>query len=389
MSMFSYVFLRIRNSWSSTLTTLLTYISILSVIASIQSSVQTRQHNLEAMQQAVRIEGELQDPTGNTSTGLNFDKYFAALFLDSTYFLYDMVEDVSVLASFPGFLPEEEKALQIKGISHPKADEGMYLNGSIRYETGYDDSVWLRDQMACAIPYDMLDKTHTGSNGLQYIQVTGSFFRSRYQDYVTIPFYLQVVGITMMRDTVYMPYTALKNACSLVGNITFNCSALSFTIRDNRDLERFRARATHYFNEQSLENTGSETLTLVLKDSQYLKFTRETEKNLAIMQLMQPILYLCALGAGVMLVVMQMRSRKKEMAVIRSLGAGRLRVMAQSILEYALICLPVTLFALIVWRELSPMTVFGVWLSFMAGALCTIVRFSAIPLVRQIRELEE
>ncbi|MBE5777383.1 MAG: FtsX-like permease family protein [Clostridiales bacterium] len=90
-----------------------------------------------------------------------------------------------------------------------------------------------------------------------------------------------------------------------------------------------------------------------------------------------------------MLVVMQMRSRKKEMAVIRSLGAGRLRVMAQSILEYALICLPVTLFALLIWRELSPLTVFGVWLAFMAGALCTIVRFSTIPLVKQIRELEE
>ena len=90
-----------------------------------------------------------------------------------------------------------------------------------------------------------------------------------------------------------------------------------------------------------------------------------------------------------MLVVMQMRSRKKEMAIIRSLGAGRFRVMAQTILEYAIICLPVTLFALIVWRELSPMTVFGVWLAFMAGALCTIVRFSMIPLVKQIRELEE
>ena len=61
----------------------------------------------------------------------------------------------------------------------------------------------------------------------------------------------------------------------------------------------------------------------------------------------------------------------------------------KTILEYAIICLPVTLFALLVWRELSPMTVIGVWLAFMAGAMCTIVRFSMIPLVKQIRELEE
>ena len=128
---------------------------------------------------------------------------------------------------------------------------------------------------------------------------------------------------------------------------------------------------------------------MVLKDAQYLKLIREAEKNLAVMQLMQPVLYLCALGAGVMLVVMQMRSRKKEMAVIRSLGAEKMRVMAQSILEYAIICLLVTLFALLVWCELSPMTVLGVWLAFMLGAVCTVARFSMVPLVKQIRELEE
>jgi hypothetical protein len=35
------------------------------------------------------------------------------------------------------------------------------------------------------------------------------------------------------------------------------------------------------------------------------------------------------------------------------------------------------------------MTVLGVWLAFMLGALCTVARFSMVPLVKQIRELEE
>ena len=389
MNILSYIFLRIRSSLSQTLMTLLSYLAILAVIASVQTSVQSRQNNLDAMRNAVAIEGRLADPSGSTSDHLQFDKYFARLFLEERYFLSQYTKDVGVLASFPSWIGGDIMSAELHGITSEKSHQPLYLNGGILYEEGFDQSIWYSDRPVCAIPSAFLEYVYTDGDGLRYIDVTGSFYRQWYGDTVTIPFKLQVIGVSMIHRTVYMPFYTLLNACADIPHITFTCSSLCFTVKDNNDLERFRDRAAGYFNEASLQNGGKETLTLQLKDSQYLKLTRESAKNLAVMQLMQPILYLCALGAGVMLVVMQMRSRKKEMAVIRSLGAGRLRVMAQSILEYAIICLPVTLLTLLIWRELSPLTVFGVWLAFMAGALCTIVRFSTIPLVKQIRELEE
>lgn len=394
--MLSYVWKHLSRNIKTTVITLFSFLCVLAVISSVQQSAQSRQQSLISMAEAIEVRGNVADVSGYVSNGLNMDSYYALQFLDEEKLLKPYVKDVWAKGIFDGvvLLPLQDGDFMEIGdctlltLTSANADDSIRFGKGIEYEENVDDSIWLTDENVCVVSPDLMQNAVPGEDGSLYLHLNAEFVRQSDMTVKTLTFSFRIIGTTQdVNSSVIVPFFTVLRACEK-GKAPYTLDSLSFTIVDNSQLEILRHMAgTFFLDAKATETKGG--FSMVLKDARYLKLTREAEKNLAVMQLLQPILYLCALGAGVMLVVMQMRGRKKEMAVIRSLGAGRLHVMVQSILEYALICLPVTLFALLVWRELSPMTVFGVWLAFMAGALCTIVRFSMIPLVKQIRELEE
>ena len=396
MSGLAYALMHLIRNIRSTFITLFSFLCVLSVISSIQQSVQSRQQSLIGMSEALKVRGHVTDSSGYVSNSLNMDSYYVMQFLDEEKLLTRYVEDVWVKGVFNGtiLLPvqnnktEEIKDCTLLTLTTAIADENIRFGKGIEYTENMDDSIWMTDKKVCVLSPELMDNAIYEEDGNLYIHLKANFIRSSDMVTKTLTFTFRVIGIAPdTMGSVIAPFYTVLRACE-EENAPYSLDSLSFAVRDNNQLDIFRNTAATFFRDAKT-STLNRGFSMVLKDAQYLKLIREAEKNLAVMQLMQPVLYLCALGAGVMLVVMQMRGRKKEMAVIRSLGAGKMRVMAQSILEYALICLPVTLFALLVWRELSPMTVLGVWLAFMLGAVCTVARFSMVPLVKQIRELEE
>ena len=386
MNTLRYAFLHSRRNVKSALITLVSFLAVLMVILFIQQSVHSRQKTLESMAVSSEIRGDIADTFGNQTDLLKMDPKYPMLFIRNES-IAQLVDEVSVQTTFRCTINGDNKKLI--AITGERADQTLYYDGSVFYDEGYDASIWLTSERVCVISPEMETACYEGEDGGTYLDVIGVVFNPALGENVEVPITMQVIGEAVSQNKVFCPYLMLQDICDERPDVPFWADALAFTVKDNTRLDELRAQLDPYFGDSDIQNAGEGYNTVIIKDAEYLKLMHEAQKNLEIMAFLQPILYLCALGAGIMLVVMQMRSRKKEMAVIRSLGAGRFRVMAQTILEYAVICLPVTLFALLVWRELSPMTVIGVWLAFMAGAMCTIVRFSMIPLVKQIRELEE
>ena len=385
MNMIRYAFMHLRRSVKNTCVTLLLYLTVLAVIMSVQQAASSRQTMLTIMADSLEITGHLADNSGHATEGLSISSGVASQFLDENGIFAPYVKDVSVHAAYEATAAGNRVSLI--GITCEQADSTLRFGEGITYNESFDESIFRTGQHVCVIDRELEWMIYVDEEDLlPYVDVIYTYQSGAAEGELKLK--LRVIGTADAAYSIFCPYPMLMRAFEEV-YAAFSADSLSFIVRNNREIDKLRNAALIRFADPGKNNNYGKDHALVLQDARYLELISQAQKNLAIMQLMQPILYLCALGAGVMLVVMQMRGRKKEMAVIRSLGAGRLRVMAQSILEYALICLPVTLFALLVWRELSPMTVFGVWLAFMAGALCTIVRFSMIPLVKQIRELEE
>ena len=404
---FSYALLHLRRDLKGTCAAMLCFLTVLYLIASVHSSILSRQKMLEDMANAVIIRGDVTDSTGYNTEGIDIPLNLHRLITDPNGTLHPYVDEVymkvqdrwthmyerTYQTTDENNEPVEEVRMQeedirVIAINSPQADMTISgTEGAIQYAEGYDESMFSLTENLCILGRDV--DSAQDENGRAYIDLLVDPFSEPTDNNMARFYVAGTTDIKGLDNTIFIPYAALNACCPYAKSFILPLYSLSFTIHNNNLLSQFRDLAFPSFRDGAGAAKMEDAYVLVLQDASYLELTHEGQKTLRMMQILQPILYLCALGAGVMLVVMQMRGRKKEMAVIRSLGAGRFRAMAQTILEYALICLPVTLFALLVWRELSPMTVIGVWMAFMAGALCTIVRFSMIPLVKQIRELEE
>ncbi|MBE5776109.1 MAG: hypothetical protein E7326_01210, partial [Clostridiales bacterium] len=338
MKLFTYAWLHLSRNLKNSCIALVSYLCVLLVILSIQTSAQSRQRALVTMAQSIDIQGNAADIHGYTTVGLQMDSLYALQFLDEDKLLTRYVKDVRVMGVYDGeiLLPDKEGAYKnatqctLKAVTREDADEAVRYGSGFTYLTGADEQLLLTDQMVCIVSPDLMQFAIPDAEGNLYIHVQASFYHPSFYYYSDLSFALRVVGSCEdTSNTVYAPFRAVLHTCQ-EQNASCTVDSLSFTVQDNEQLDVLRNMVNGYFQD-ARTTTATRGYSLVLKDARYLKLLREAEKNLAVMQLMQPILYLCALGAGVMLVVMQMRSRKKEMAVIRSLGAGRLRVMAQSI----------------------------------------------------------
>lgn len=384
MNSIRYALLHLRRHLKTAAMTVLCYAAILAMILFIQKSMISRQQTLETMAKSIPITGALANSQGSQTELLEMDPSYPMLFLQN-HFLSALVKDVQVKSVMPCYVGDG--GARLIGITSPAADSALRFEGAILYNEGYDDAIWMSEEAVCVISPEYEAFTYRCDDEHIYLDVLGHFYRASYKDFAAIRITLRVIGMVTSRETLYCPYLTLQNNCARYPGVSFLADNLSFTVKDNGRLDELRDRAKIYFGDSSLQNAGSAHYTLILKDAEYLKLTGEARKNLEILHLLQPVMYLCALGSGGVLTALQMRARKKELAVLRSLGAGKGRIAAQCMLEYALLCLPVT--ALVFLLPIQATAAWGVYLAFIAGCASVLIRLASIPLIRQIRELEE
>ncbi len=405
MNLLRYAMSHMGRSLRDTLLTLLTYVMVLVLILSAQQSALSRQAMLDDMVKSIPVVAQLTDPQGSRSTNLQILNTDLAPYREggrwahfvgelnigavattfANVFIRDPADqgDGEPLKSYYG-------AGSLVGITSERADPALE-NAVFTYDAGYDRTVWASMEPVCMITEDLRECVTQMADGsfidLEFIvHHSGPGGGSEY-----VKLMLRVIGTVPGKKTMYTPFYYVKQEMyDQGGRYTLNTDRLSFTFSDNTLIDDFRSSVTSlYVVPDQMRPNFNFMLGLVIKDARYLQLKQEAEKNLAIFRLMQPVLYLCAVGAGVLLMVMQLRARKREMAIIRSVGCSVRRVLMQCLTEYALICLPVTALAPLIWPDMPPYAAVAVFAAFMAGAAATILRFACIPLGRQIRSLED
>lgn len=399
MNTLRYAWLHLRRSPKNTAVTLLSCAAVLMLLMAVQQAMVSRRRTLEDMAAAISIHCTVTDLHGENADKLVIaEKHYRPFIEESAYtpYLGEVYLKAVLQCEVVG------QTADLVALTDPAADFNLKYNG-VHYEEGCDASVWTDMEPVCILSADLLEKTDVGTDGRRYIDLTGFFeadinARNRADAvvinsriYLEVPLTFRVAGVAAGEKTVYCPFGMLRQNCADYSEyISMSAQSLSFTVRDNSRLEEFRTLLTAGFREADpYAPTQTGGFALVVQDSRYLQVTQEASRSIGLMELLQPVLYLCALCAGVMLVVMQMRTRKRELAILRSLGTETIAVTARCLLEYILLCLPVTVLGFMLRQGLSAMAVLSVTLSFLLGAAGAILRFARIPLAQQIRELEE
>ncbi len=391
MNLLSYALLHMRRQWKETMAILLAFLAVLGLIMALQQSMQSRQDTLDGMVAAITVRGLVTDPTGTKTDNLQISStfYYAMLHADDTQ---PYVKDVCLKSTVPCTIKGDTSSTsrQITIITREEADYPLRQSGAVQYNTGYDATLWQGAELACVVSQSLQSLCYTDTDGKQYIDVTAILMKGMAVE-TAMSISLPVAGIAITGEAIYCPWLAWEQVCSEAQSLYgILADSFSFAIKDNRYLDEYREKAIVHFGEVHANNPDkSYTYGMVIQDDQYLKLTLAAEKNLVIFRLIQPILYISAIGAGALVMMLQMRARKTELAILRTQGDKPIGILAQCMLEYGLLCLLGALLLCLIWPDAVLRHGVGVLLAFLTGALISIGYFVSVPLISQIKELEE
>lgn len=336
--MLLYMINRLKRAPISASAVLLFAAVISVIICSLHTSIEAEINNYQLTYHTIPVEltvtnlsatrtDDLEAPewvldvfTGKNNVTHNFSGYVKDIQLKSTY-LIDAVNEVD--CEFP--------LVGITSISCAK--QLLPENGcQITWQEGYSEAIFPGNEMLCLVPYDLLSlvdqETQTLTMDFSYTIYHGiteeKWEVCEYQcTFLVAGAYLGGDGMS-----VYCPYPSIETIYDGLCK-ELKIDSIRATLVDNDLLDEFRNISASWFAEPNPlgEKTAWGTYgyeyypyALSIDDTLLVKTAAALENSIAINQICTFIVFVLSAAAGFMIGFLMVRSRKKEIALMRTMG---------------------------------------------------------------------
>lgn len=203
-------------------------------------------------------------------------------------------------------------------------------------------------------------------------------------------------------DAIYCPWKVVTGCLDELGERIF-ADSISVDIADNRALEEFRPILARHFTQVDpvghpveMPNGGINryySFAATIHDETLRQTLNELNRNLQLLRLLLPLVLVLELAAAFAACFFYVQTRKKELAMARSLGTRRWEVLVMLLLELLLWCilgsaLGLGIFSLTASGSVSRWGIAGIDLAAVAGALSAGVAVTGRKGMRSIKEAE-
>ncbi len=290
-----------------------------------QSNLEAQAHYEEIYHQ-IDVTCTLTNLTGTASQGLNIvngtlDLFTGYLGLDDGAFR-DYLENTQIRSCQRfDFLGEQ---YSLHGITSPEiAPELWPDNGcSIEWLEGYDESIYSGSEMVCVVSSELYKDWSINEIELNLpSDPKNSYLYSQQRDFTGS---LTIVGIAngIEKKAIFCPWNTLMDIWNYMGQIE-SASAIHATLRDNDCLEDFRAIAAEHFPAPDPNEDYSVLgVALDIDDSKLKQAELTLQNSLKVNELSLMLVFGLTAGAGFLIGFLMIRSRKREIALLRTLGTG-------------------------------------------------------------------
>lgn len=345
------------------------------------------QSRFEETYRAVPVEFEITKLNGGRLDETeHMEAYLAELFCEDRFFktgLADMVTDVQLRMSHAAVLAEETPqqgaySKRMVGVTSLRMAQELTpeYGGIIQWSDGYDESVFAQGEMNCIVPadfpeWDEVVLTFTCQEGGEYtctFRIVG-----RYTDEGNERLYCSYAAMAQI-------YTRLSEPNKV--------QRLTGRLRDNDALETFREAAGAWFALLGAANSASTTRTFAIdiKDSLLRALTVDLQSSMTINRIASLLVFLLSTGAGFLTGFLVIRARRREIALMRTLGASNAMVCAELALEQGLcVCAGGLLGgSCTLFQPVGRIILFiGVFLAGLAAALLVFVRMNLLAVMKE------
>ncbi len=322
----------------------LLFAAILSaVLCGLEMANLAEQEKYEETYRTISVEATITNLSGTKYTGLQISSIFTELFEENGD-LGSYVTDLQKVSTraIDGKYADHLLCGITSTVLSPELSPD---NGTtITWNQGYGAEIFATDRLACLIPQGMTPEKDE-ETGEQYVEL----HFEHWKDIGQINEYncrLTVVGTYAggSGKTVYAPYSVCAQAYRELGDFMY-VQAFRVTLKNNGDLEAFREAAKDWFAEPN--PLGKETpwdnplyshypFALDIND-ELLQRSAATLQNSITVNRVCTVLVLClSAGAGLLIGFLMVRSRKREIALMRTMGTPRFSIYGGFALEQML-----------------------------------------------------
>lgn len=350
---------------------------------------------------------------GTQTDGLNINGDTIDLFLSDRYVyrgerqsppFSSYVKDVRVTASVYYSQGSGYSAGQkLSGISSAEASSELSgVSGSqVAYLDGYGNDIFEGSEDVCVVPASVMGELTPDPDGSYRISLSAQM-RPIGAGAPTSEKTFQVVG-TYESDskTIYCPFHCVAQIQSVINGSVVGDS-LSATVRNNYDLAEFRALLDRHFAKSDPSGGRTETEHLILRyhiyaitvhDDTLRDTVNALNRNLQSLYRLRPVFAVIELLISAAVGFIYIQLRRYELAVMRSLGAGKGQAFCLVLTEIGIMFVLGLLFSLIIslyLKNTGAVLTMATWifLSMEAGAAAACLTAVSANGIRILREVE-
>lgn len=322
---------RLKRSPVSAIGILLFFAVLAIVLCGLHAANEKELRNYEEVYDTIPVELTVTNLLGTNADNLNAPMWVANVFTDNNYNLSGYAADVQIKSSYMiETVDGKEATAQLVGITSTKLAPALLQmdGGVVKWTEGYDDSVFSGQDSVCVIPENM--KNDADSLALTFLHIippqslNDEPIRKEYECT------LKIVGSyeSSNNSVIYCPYNQIIDVYKNLG-CEMKIDAIGATLCDNDLLDDLLSDRADWFAEPN--PTGEKTpwnemgytyypYALDINDALLQRTIATLQNSLLVNQICTVLVFTLSAAAGFLIGFLMVRSRKKEIALMRTMG---------------------------------------------------------------------
>ncbi len=376
------------------------------------NSIKAQENRLDLLYKDMPVYIEVSDYKGNNRTKLTLpDGFYVESFTLEKYGLSQYLKDVSLrhemkITGLNGIKLDFDNPSLI-GVTNIKYEEDLRrekgLKFEIEFQDGYDYDIFKEKSDLCLVSEELLARMD-----------------KKVGDLITLNTISEITQFTLLNDEGIPQLKPINTRLSIAGVIkggnineifcswrkaaelgassnqsdVFYTDILRATISDNYKLNEFVEKAkAFYVPAGSRIFMGTNIYALTIYDDSFVNSALQVRRNIQFLKAVYPVVILFSFIIGYLVSFLFTRNRKKEVAVMRSLGASRFKVFITIMMELLTINIAGTLIGVLLCNYILRInvTIYEIALFFIFnifGAALSTIRISSGSVMAIMKDKE-
>lgn len=370
------------------------------VLCGLHASNEAELQSYNETYHAIPVRFSVTNLTGTRSEKLHAPGWVADLFTGGSWLSPDLSEfatDVQIKMAID--IADRDDASVLVGLTSLAIAKELHPeNGcTINWYDSYDATILTTDKMVCIVPQKILIDNNTSEQvqelELKFMYTPQNGTLTETKEYTCK---LTVVGtyVSINDEVIYCPYSVVEKIYLRLGRER-DIDAISALLIDNDDLEKLRTSALYWFAEPNA--TGSKTkwdfgnyeyfpYALDINDDLLQKANIILQNSLTVNRICSVLVFSLSAGAGFFLGLLMIRSRKREIFLMRTLGTANGVIFVGFLLEQLFCVMVGTLLGggAFLWNPFGKLAVFmGVYAVGLAIALLVLLQTNLLTAFKE------